>query len=156
MLSVVCLSIFEYLQPASVFWFFHVFCEQNAISCLKIAQTGWSEPWIVEAAPPWKSSEWHSWLMWERQIVGMMGSLSLKNYESSEGGKLNCPLLCGSRSLCLSQKSFIFGKSHNVSGLKMKGLELMSFRTRSTPGFCEDSAWMLYGRSYLHLLVFCS
>ena len=41
-------------------------------------------------------------------------SLSLKKYESSEGEKLNCPVLCGSRSSCLSGVLYLWA-SHAVS-----------------------------------------
>lgn len=142
-------SVFKCLQPVSVFYKMWAKC--NFI--FKMAQTGQVEPWTVEATPPQKSSEWHCWLTWESQIVCMMGSLSSKKYESSGGGKWNCPVLCGSRSLCLSRSLLSLGKSHNVSVRKMKGLGLMSFGTFSTPGFCEDRAWSGKG-SWWILLVF--
>lgn len=79
----------------------------------------------------------------------MMGSLSLKKYETSGGGKLNCPVFCGSRSLCLSRSLLSLGKSHNVSVLKMKGLELRSFGTFST-----QASVRLLGGSCVFFLFF--
>lgn len=48
-------------------------------------------------------------------------SLSLKKYESSGGEKLNCPVLCGSRSSCLYLKSFIFGQVTQCLWTKNEG-----------------------------------
>lgn len=109
----------------------------------KIAQIGQVDLYVVKAAPLWKSSEWYSWLMWENKIVCMMG-LYHWNTQSTGGRTLNCSALCGSRSLCLSLRSPLsLSESLNISGLKIKGLGLMSFGTLSTLGFCEDWAWML-------------
>lgn len=63
----------------------------------------------------------------------MMGSLSLEKYESSGGGKLSA-LYFVVRGHCVSLRSPLFlDESHNVSGLRVKGLKFMGCGTLSTP-----------------------
>lgn len=87
-------------------------------------------------------------LMWESQMVCMTGSLSWQAMKVQ--GVESWTALCGLRSLCVSLRCPLsLGKSHNASGLKMKGLELMSVGTlllqasgRTEPGcFLVDLAF---------------
>lgn len=118
-----------------------------------MAPTGQVEPWMwgVWAAPPWKSSERHHWLTWESQIVCVWGVCHGKS-KKVQGVKSWTALYFVVRDHLVSLPSPLSkGKSHSVSGLKMKGLERM---TLSIPGFCEDPAWRLLGRSSSYFPVF--
>lgn len=78
-------------------------------------------------------------------------SLSLKKYERSGGEKLNCPVLCGSRSSCLSLESFIFGRVTECLWTKNEGPGTDDpFYSRLLLG----PVWILIGKSYLHVFVF--
>lgn len=79
-------------------------------------------------------------------------SLSLRKYESSGGEKLNCPVLCGSRSSCLSLKSFIFGQVTHCLWTKNEGPGADDpFYSRL---LLWGPVWILLGKSYLHFFVF--
>lgn len=105
---------------------------------------------------PQKSSEWHIGWHGKAKLYVWWGVYHWKSMKV-QGVESWTALYFVVQGRCVSLEVFLSsGKSHNVSVPKMKGLELLSFGTFSTPGFCEDWAWMLLGGSYLCFLFFHS
>ena len=137
MCSVVCLSIFECKQPASVVY-------NVWVKCHFLFKNGTSRPsgTVNCGGTAGRSSERRFWLTWETQTVYVCGVYHWKSM-NVQGVRSWTALYFVVRGHPVSLWSPLsLGESRSVSGLKMKGLELM---TLFTPGFCwaRSGYWLV-------------
>lgn len=145
MCSVVCLSIFECKQPASVVY-------KVWVKCHFLFKNGTSRPsgTVNCGGTAGRSSERRFWLTWETQTVYVCGVYHWKSMKV-QGVRSWTALYFVVRGHPVSLESFIFGRVTQCLWTKNEGPGTDDpFYSRLLSG----PVWILIGKSYLHVFVF--